>query len=285
MRLDRLGSVWGALPLLRAGLLRPQPGMRILMYHSVSDDSEAGVPPYYRLTTSPARFRQQMLALRRSGSTVIGLPEALRRLASGSFDGRRLVVLTFDDGLRDFATHAWPVLQELGFPASVFLPTAFIGSTRRSFKGRACLTWREVRDLHAQGVHVGAHTVTHPMLHGLGWPEIRRELGQARSEIEQQVRAPIETFCYPYAFPQEDEAFITRFRVELLEQGYAGAVTTMIGPIGPGSDALSLKRLPVNDGDDPLLLECKLRGAYDWVGRLQTIVRSAKGRRRHSRAA
>ena len=64
-------------PLRRAGVVRPSPGIPILMYHSISDDPEAGVSPYYRLATSPRRFRDQMRWLRDGGYRVIDLMEAI----------------------------------------------------------------------------------------------------------------------------------------------------------------------------------------------------------------
>jgi hypothetical protein len=67
MDLDRLGTLYVASPLVGAGVVRRGPGIPILMYHSVSDDPEPGVRAYYRLATSPARFREQMRWLSDSG--------------------------------------------------------------------------------------------------------------------------------------------------------------------------------------------------------------------------
>jgi peptidoglycan/xylan/chitin deacetylase (PgdA/CDA1 family) len=278
IHVDRVASVFVARPLLTSGLLRTTPGIPILMYHSISDDPEPGVSPYYRVATSPVRFREQMRWLRDSGYAVIDLAEAVARLSTGKFDGRRAVVLTFDDGFRDFVTGAWPVLEEQGFTATMFLPTAFIGETRKSFKGRECLTWDEVRDLRVRGARFGSHTVNHPILYELPWTEVRRELRDARLQIEDQLQERIDTFAYPYAFPQEDLEFAKRLRCELHEQGYVGAVTTVIGRAGAVSDPLCLKRLPVNQADDRSLFMTKLAGAYDWVGSVQSIVRRTKGR-------
>jgi peptidoglycan/xylan/chitin deacetylase (PgdA/CDA1 family) len=265
-----------AQPLLAMGLLRTKPGISILMYHSVSDDPEPGVSPYYRLTTSPARFREHMRWLHDHGYAVIDLAEALRRLETGSLDHERAVVVTFDDGFRDFFTNAWPVLAEFGFTATMFLPTAFITNGRRSFKGRECLTWHEVRKLHANGVSFGAHTISHRKLDTLPWAEVGRELRDSRLQIEHQLRAPVSLFAYPYAFPQENRDFVNRFRRELIEHGYAGAVTTVIGRAQRGSDRLSLARLPVNQSDDEALFLGKLSGAYDWMGSLQFFVRRTR---------
>lgn len=45
-------------------------------------------------------------------------------------------VLSFDDGWKDFYTHAWPVLQKENVPAIVYLPTAFIGSDKSFWTDR-----------------------------------------------------------------------------------------------------------------------------------------------------
>ena len=150
--MDRLATVCVADPILSSGIVRTSAGISILMYHSISDDPETGVAPYYRLATSPSRFREQMQWLRDGGFDVIDLMEAHRRLQTGATLNHRSVVLTFDDGFQDFADRAWPVLSDFGYSATMFLPTAYIGNDRRSFKGRPCLTWDEVRRLRSGGV-------------------------------------------------------------------------------------------------------------------------------------
>jgi len=276
LQLDRLGSLFVTRPLLDAGLLGARPGIPILMYHSISNDPEPGVRPYYRLATSPARFREQMRWLKDHQYAVIDLTEALHRIETHSNRAERAVVLTFDDGFRDFLLDAWPVLSDLGFTATVFLPTAYIGSAPRPFKGRDCMTWEDVRELRREGIRFGAHTVNHPALYRLPWREVQRELGDSRSRVEQELQEPVRAFAYPYAFPQEDRPFVKRFRTELQQAGYTRAVTTVIGRASAGSDPLCLERLPVSDCDDPALFSSKLAGAYDWVGGLQAAFRRTK---------
>ena len=86
------------------------------------------------------------------------------------------MAITFDDGFRDFHTQAWPILERHCFTATMFLPTAYISEQRRSFQSKECLTWEEVRELRANGVRFGSHTVNHPMLHDMTWDGILSEL-------------------------------------------------------------------------------------------------------------
>lgn len=264
MRPDR------ALTLLKARLLGPGPtragAVPVLMYHSVSHSGEPGVRGYYRVVTSPARFREHMRVLAEQGFAGCGLDAIIGAPAA---DGRpsRPAVITFDDGYVDFLEHAWPVLEELSFTASMFLPTAYVGETaRRTFKGRECLTWPEVRDLHRHGIAFGSHTVTHPELYRVGWAQVRDELRESRERIQSALGAPVTTFAFPFAFPQHDDAFVDRLCRELREQGYCANVTTQVGRFAPGDDPLRIKRLPVNECDDEALFTAKLVGAYDWVG-------------------
>lgn len=278
MRVDEIGTVHVSARLRKAGLLTAVPALPILMYHSVSDDPEDGVSPYYRLATSPRRFREQMAWIAGSGLTTLTLSQAIDRLSSQAVGWDHCLAITFDDGFRDFLTTAKPVLDEFGLSATMFLPTGFIGANPMRFKNRDCLSWSEVKALDGPVVEFGAHTVTHPQLHQVPWAGIRDEVRRSRLEIEDQLGHAIGSFAYPYAFPQEDATFTAKLRDELAEAGYTAGVTTIIGRAQQGDDVLTLKRLPVNDADALPLFAAKLTGAYDWVGTLQAMRRRLRPR-------
>ena len=278
-RLDRLLTLYGA-RFLRHRRAR-KPFLPILMYHSISDDAESGVHGYYRVTTSPARFREQMLWLKDHGYTTVTLEDGLNRLKIKpsdpvSADRDRNAVLTFDDGYLDFLTHAWPILAEFGMTATVFLPTAFIGNQPKTFKGRECLIWPLVRELHDQGISFGSHTVNHVQLHGLNWAGILKELSDSRHCLEDQLGHPVHDFAYPYAYPSSDHVFCDRLDTVLQECGYQHGVNTVIGTAGSGDDKMRLKRLPVNECDDMTFFNVKLDGGYDWLETGQRIVKRLK---------
>lgn len=314
MRLDRFITLRLVRPCRQAlDLVRPAVGqsVSILMYHGISGNPEPRTPAYYRTNTSPAQFRHQMRFLREKGYESVALDQALQTFTSATVPPsapsvdrvqpfrhrQRGIVITFDDGFRSFYTEAFPVLQEFGFTATMFLPTAFIGGVRQLFSprggtrrpaegpqdsgggaGSECLTWAEVLEMRSHGIRFGSHTVTHPRLSGCAWEEIERELGDSRSELEQRLGEPITTFAYPYALPQHDVRFLKLFRELLVSVGYRCCVTTEIGRVKHGDDPYRLKRLPVNSADDPALFLAKLSGDYDWMKHPQSLTKKIRGR-------
>ena len=88
----------------------------VLCYHRVNDDAH----PFFT-GTPVALFRKQMEALRRH-FTVLPLTELGERARLRDLP-RNGVAVTFDDGYRDNYTNAFPVLRDVGLPATVFLTT------------------------------------------------------------------------------------------------------------------------------------------------------------------
>lgn len=247
----------------------------VLMYHRITDDPETGVAPYYRVATSPRRFEAQLTWLAELGFTGMSLEDALAMTAAER-QARRPVALTFDDGFRDFHTVAWPALRQHRYTATVYLPTGFIASPRKTFREHECLTWEEIREMRQTGIRFGSHTVTHPKLQRLSWDTLERETALSKEHIEQELQEPVRSFAYPYAFPQEDARFTEHLVSLLRHQGYQSCATTVIGRARAGTGAFCIRRLPVNDRDDRRLFAAKLAGAYDWLGFAQSWAKRGK---------
>lgn len=171
---------------------------RVLMYHSISQ-SEDG---YDSLCTSPERFEAQMLYLKRRNLRAVSMRELYSALNSG--DTGRLIGLTFDDGYEDFLHAAVPVLERLGFSATVFVVAGMLGKEntwehRGGPRARLRILGADgVREVSERGMEIGSHTMTHPRLSGLDPEMLVREVSESRQMLSEVVNAPVEGFCYPY---------------------------------------------------------------------------------------
>jgi|GEM_PF-90729 len=330
-RLDRCLTLYFFGPLLRfqrpRGLRIP-----ILMYHSISNEPETGHPYYWINTsparfaeqmkflhdnnyhvislsaavdlireqgsisgTQDPSFHHSNIPSFQSSSSPSADPPSFHPSSLPSFQSScspRCVVLTFDDGYRDFYTNAFPVLRGYGFTATVFLPTAYIDGKRPGLKGKEHLTWDEVRELSAQNISFGSHTVNHPQLYGLQWAKIEYELSASKQAIESQLsqsasqpvsqsaepttRFLVDSFCYPYKFPEQERTFVSSLGGFLEQTGYCHGTSTRVGSITGNDDVFSLRRLPINSADDIDLFSAKLAGHYDWVSFPQHVLKRIK---------
>lgn len=112
----------------RVGFPSSVPGsVNIIAYHRVvADIKKAEREAIYGIVISSATFRQHCELLCKNYD-VVSLETAMHFLDGEREVSRPLAVITFDDGYLDFYEEAFPILNEFGLPATVFLPTDFIG--------------------------------------------------------------------------------------------------------------------------------------------------------------
>ncbi len=239
------------------------------MYHSISDGVQ-NVHPYYRTLTAPSVFADQMRFLHENAYQVIDLMTLVENMNAGRGPAPRSVVLTFDDGLHDFYTNAFPVLQEYRFPATVFLVTGLIDQGT-DFQGRRCLSWDHVRELGKHGVSFGSHTVSHPVLSQISQNQLLLEIVRSKERIESELGRNVDAFSYPFALPEHDRAHLKKLVTMLSLSGYRCGVSTRIGTTSKAHNIFCLRRLPVNSLDDNRLLKAKIDGAYNWLHTYQIL--------------
>jgi peptidoglycan/xylan/chitin deacetylase (PgdA/CDA1 family) len=172
-----LGS--GLLTLLERREARRQNVLRILAYHRVdTPESETGRLDPTLLSATPGQFRHQMRFLAQH-YRVLALDELLSALGSGRALPPRSVLVTFDDGYRDFLTNAWPVLQRWQIPTILFVATGYLAGDGQSF------WWDQLH--HAISV-TARQQLRHPELGG--WPLMSaRQKAQAFEGVKQLTKA------------------------------------------------------------------------------------------------
>jgi peptidoglycan/xylan/chitin deacetylase (PgdA/CDA1 family) len=194
----------------------------VLMFHEVVPDGTSPLPPY-AITQSRLRGILRDFTERgyRSGTLedVVSALDGDRRAHDVSGKGRKKLVLTFDDGTRDFLEYALPVLQEFNFSATLFIVTGMVGGMRAwsDLPPVPIMSADELRSLQAMGFTIGAHTVSHRRLSSLNDDEAREEIALSKQTLGDLLGAPVGWFAYPYLAENDQTRALVR------EAGYAGA--------------------------------------------------------------
>src|SRR5215470_20242731 len=94
----------------------------ILCYHNLGPESKG------RLLLAASKFDEQMRYLKAHGYRVISMAEFVEFTRLNRQLPRKSVVLTFDDGYKSFMQYAYPLLKELGFTATLFVYTDYVGA-------------------------------------------------------------------------------------------------------------------------------------------------------------
>jgi peptidoglycan/xylan/chitin deacetylase (PgdA/CDA1 family) len=172
----------------------------VLCYHSVSETWPAPT------SVKPGDLERQLSAFVRRGYRGATFSDALTAPPAA-----RTVVVTFDDAHRSVLEVAAPLLDRLGLPATVFVPTDYPDSGRpmawegydpwlgsRWERELDCLGWEELRGLAAKGWEIGSHTKSHPRLPRLDQAGIDAELVDSRKTCEENIGLPCASVAYPY---------------------------------------------------------------------------------------
>ncbi len=110
---------------------------------------------------------------------------------------------------------------------------------------RVMLTWDEVREMHALGMTIGSHTMTHPNLPSAGPAAAREELVASRQRLQHEIGAPVTMFSYPNG--GAERYFTPELQEAVRDAGYAAAVTSRNAFAGRDSDLYALERIEVED--------------------------------------
>jgi peptidoglycan/xylan/chitin deacetylase (PgdA/CDA1 family) len=240
----------------------------VLCYHGVTE--RFGPDPNDRsaISVNRALFLDQMAYIKQHHK-VISLREYLRARENGRSLPRYSVILTFDDGLRNFLTVAAPMLNDFGLPATVFLVTDKVDSRGQSNMGsswvpvddQVSLSWAEARTLQfTQTIEFGSHTCSHPELPQLPPSEIELELRDSLRVIRNNLDTGVPvSLAYPYGCYSESIARKARLA------GYSCALTTDAGSNSIDTDLFRLRRDVVRRYDTIDIFAARVSGLVGWL--------------------
>jgi peptidoglycan/xylan/chitin deacetylase (PgdA/CDA1 family) len=240
----------------------------ILTYHRVAEHPAGVDPPTWNVT--PAQFRQQLTELLARGYQPWPLRRVLECARTGQPIPRQTFVVTFDDAYGNVHLRAWPILCELGVPATVFVATAYL-DWQRPFpfddwtgSGLSAVppeSWfplasTQIREMLGSGlIDLGTHTHTHADFRGRA-DLLEQELRTSLECLRAQFGLTDATFAFPYGICGPELSAAAR------RAGVLCALTTLPNLVTPESDPYSLGRFDVGRHDTGSTLAAKLDGWY-----------------------
>ena len=239
-------------------MLTPAPP--VLCYHRIGGPLELGVTRVGRST-----FARQMTALARAGWRTVTLEEFARdggaqHAAPLHQTHTREFLLTFDDGYASLNDNAYPVLADLGFTATTFLITDYVGKTntwdvRYTWNRLKHLSWTEIEQWRARGLEFASHGATHRRLTWLDDAAIEAELRGSRETLTARL-GPEAGHAVAYPFGGVNPRVLGIAQQAGYELGFGG--------VRGGGNPLQLPRVPVyfwDAGDVPFGLRDDTLGA------------------------
>jgi len=218
----------------------------ILMYHHINYKN-------HKLAVRPEILDNQIKYLLDNGYKFVKLSEAFKTFANttGTVIYDKTLVLTFDDGYRDFYLNAYPILKKYNVPASLYVINQDIGRPGN-------VTWEMIKTIHNEGlIEVGAHTINHLPLSRLRPEKAYYQMAKSKELLESALGTKIETIIYPFG------DYNNNVKKQAKDIGFIGAASIYFGDKPNRDDPYAWRRVMVNNRDlGPLLLR-KLFVAYE----------------------
>ena len=210
--------------------------LTILTYHSIDNSGSA-------ISISPVLFSQHLRYLKEKHFSVITLSEGLK-LLTGHEPLYKKVVLTFDDGYENFHSRAFPLLSQYHFPATVFVVARYLGresnwEKKNRVSAQRLMNWGQVEKLSHSGIEFGSKSLTHRDLTRISIDEVREEVEESRTMIEEHVGKGVHIFSYPFG------VYNSTVR-EMVRKYYDAAVGTNLAEATSKEDPYDLSRVDVH---------------------------------------
>ena len=185
----------------------------ILAYHKISPQFEIGLT-----TINPKKFQKQMKFLQQKGFIGCSLKNYLENPQQNKF------VITFDDAYENIYQYALPILNELGFTASIFVIVDFIGKYNSwdanlfgiKFKHA---TQSQLQKICDSGWEICSHSLSHKALINLKKEQIVNEIKNSKIELEKMFNVTVDSFGFPFGYYNKNIIKI------LTEYGYKNGVS------------------------------------------------------------
>ncbi len=236
----------------------------VFMYHHISPHKGDMV------TVAPDVFEGQMRFLAESGYKTLSAEEIVSHADGKSAVGGKAVAITFDDGYLDNYAHAFPILKKYNIKTTIFIVTDWVEAASNKVRSqksevrsdtvitpsheecknliassqahKAVINWDMIKEMQKSGLtDFYSHTMSHRKCAELSYEDLRKELNNSKTVIEEKLRKPCPYLCWPKGSYNDLSVKAAQ------DVGYTALFTTKKGVVKKGSDRFSIERIAVKD--------------------------------------
>lgn len=189
----------------------------ILMYHYVEYIRDPNDKTRQSLNTLPIVLDEQVKTLKQAGYTFMTAGELSDVLLGKKILPQKPIVLTFDDGYRDFYIDAYPILKKYNAKATQYVIAGFLDHPNHMF------TSDLIRISKDGLVEIGAHTVTHVWLKDALLTDVSYQVTESKKILEKRTGKEVVSFAYPFG------AFDKQATEVVKDAGFTNGVSTVPG--------------------------------------------------------
>jgi len=202
----------------------------VLIYHHIQTEDAAKADKQTNLTVYTDIFQKQMQYLKDKGYNTISMNDLVIFFNNGTAVPSKSILLTFDDGYEDFYTDAYPILRNLGFKATMFVPTGLMNNPDY-------LTWDQIMSMNGP-ILFANHTWSHKNV-GVSVSAMEYEISTANTQLSDHNLNSPKVFAYPYGLDTKaSETYLSSL-------GYEAAFTEKSGSTLCKQQRFSLPRIRI----------------------------------------
>jgi len=244
-------------------------GLLILLFYKKKKSSILVILQYHSVSRNKRdKFSSQMRRLIRHSTPVHA--DFLEQLNKG----KKYSSVTFDDGFQNVLKNALPELYKLKIPATLFIPTGYLGQRQGWIdqKGHEdydelIINAKQLSNLPEELIMIGSHCVTHKDLTILKKSEIEEELIKSKNDLENVINRKVDLVAFPFGSYNEEVIHLAK------KVGYKRCFSSVPSFPHQKIDKFLMGRIDVSLNDWPLEFRLKFLGAYQWLSLAISIKR------------
>ena len=248
----------------RSYVLKRKYDIPVIMYHRVvNDESEGGVHGTY---ITAKKFDEHMKYLKEKNYEPITFKELLKLNYRNRFNnGKKYIILTFDDGYEDNYKIAFPILKKYQFNCIIYLVSHLnynkwdVEVPENPEKEFPLMTWDMIKEMQEYGIEFGGHTMTHQKLAHIPFEQAKEEITKSTEFLEEKLGEKLVCFAYPYGDLNEEVKEFVK------ETGYSFAVATDSGDLSFSEDLFQIRRIGIFPTNNMLSFKRKVHGNYNFI--------------------